>query len=125
MNGARSLLWRWGPPVLYLGLVYGLSSVPTIPAVGIYGLDKLLHAIEYTVLGLLLSRAAGWPRSLSTRLVLIVIGVAAGAVDEWIQSHTPGRESTIGDWIADSIGVICGVQLASWLHRRRLSRPPA
>ena len=125
MNGVMSRLWLWAPPVLYLGLVYGLSTVPTIPTVGIYGLDKLLHVIEYTVLGLLLSRAAGWPRSLSTGLLLVAIGVGAGAVDEWIQSHTPGRESTIGDAIADSIGVLIGVQLGSWFRRRRVARPPA
>jgi VanZ family protein len=112
------ILRLWGPPLLYLGLVYRISMEPIVPVVGIWGVDKLFHAIEYTALGLLLHRATGG----RGRLALLVVGITAAACDEWIQSYTPGRDASVGDFLADVVGVWFGIWIGDWFWKRRLVR---
>ncbi len=107
--GFHSLAWRWAPPVLYLALVFLVSRSPTVPATGIYGLDKLIHFTEFAVLGLLLARAAGRPTSWRGWILMLVVGFISGAIDELIQSGVPGRCSSIWDFTADAAGVTAGV----------------
>ena len=70
--------------------------------------DKALHFIEYGALAILLCRAllgegVGWTAAL---LVVLVATSAYGASDEWHQSFTPGRNSDVRDWMADSLGAV-------------------
>lgn len=76
--------------------------------------DKLIHFVEYFVLGLLLFSGIGWTVSRSkfaTFLFLFAVGVSVGAFDELIQSYTPTRTMDVFDWIADAVGVASGVGL--------------
>ena len=45
--------------------------------------------------------------------MLLLMGVGYGALDEWHQSLVPGRDVSVGDWVADSAGVILGLLLFS------------
>jgi VanZ family protein len=94
-----------------------------VPTPAIYGLDKVLHATEFWVFGALLVRAFARRRP----LVLIGVGAAAGAVDEWIQRSVPGRSASVYDWIADVTGVLVAVWVAPKIWSRaplsRLSTP--
>ena len=49
----------WGPPILYMALIFHLSSESQpLPALTAHVWDKLLHTIEYAGLALLLARAS-------------------------------------------------------------------
>jgi len=46
-------------------------------------------------------------------VLLLLIGVGYGALDEWHQSFVPGRDVSVADWGADIAGMIIGLLLFS------------
>jgi len=52
-------------------------------------------------------------------MTFILVGAAYGALDEWHQSLVPGRDPSVGDWVADAVGVVLGFLL----FRSYLGRP--
>ncbi len=114
----------WLPVVLYAALIIGASSIPSdrMPLPELWSYDKLLHAVEYFMLGALVARAfvIGPPR-LSPALafaVAVIAGAAFGGLDELYQSTTPGRFATPWDALADAVGASFGA-LAVMLWRTR------
>jgi VanZ family protein len=73
--------------------------------------DKVIHLGVYTGFGFVLG---GLPFS---PLVLGAAGSLLGAVDEQIQRLAPGRDVSLGDWLADILGISLGLAL-----RRRSRR---
>ncbi len=121
-EGASRTGWlsRRGPAIAYAALLLVASSRPSAAGPDVYGLDKVLHATAYGVLGLLLWRASG-PRTgtgITAATIAIAIGIAVGLTDEWIQSHVPGRDASVGDLLADAVGVVSGVVFGKsfWSH---------
>jgi len=79
--------------------------------------DKLLHGVEYAVLGVLLCRALRGER-IAWRLCVVLAVVLAsvyGASDEWHQGFVPERNSDVLDWITDTVGGALGSILYRWL----------
>ena len=111
----------------YAGLIYFLSSRQFGPILA--GLpphsDKLIHMIEYAVLGMLTYHAvgtAGWAPKGAWRIVLvIVIGIAYGASDEFHQSFVPTRSPDVHDVMADAAGTAIGAWLLSRVNRNRVA----
>ncbi len=106
----------WAPVVLYMALIWYLSSQPITlpPPLRFRYSDKILHAIEYGVLGYLTARAvSGTAKESRGRLfviiVSVIIGAAWGALDEVHQGYVPNRVSCVSDAVADVVGVILGV----------------
>ena len=125
----RGLYWLgyWAPVVLYAGLIFYLSSQSYpeeyVPHVLLNLGDKVLHAMEYALLGLLAYRAfrhaAGtW---CSRHAVLLAIGLATiyGGTDEWHQAFVPFRESDRWDLATDLLGACLGVVLWGWIDKAR------
>lgn len=116
----RGLFLSWGATLSYMGLIFYLSSLPTIERVpAIPHIDKALHLGAYGVLAVLwvesLRRSgarAGW------RLIAVVVVVCSlyGASDEFHQSFVPGRDVSVFDWAADTLGAFLGAYL--WIMRR-------
>lgn len=107
----------WAPVVGYMALIFGLSSVSHPPATPI-GADKLLHALLYAGLGVLVTRAHahGW-RKTRPRAVLqaALFGALYGASDELHQYFNPPRAVEALDIAADTIGAtLGGVGLYAW-----------
>ena len=111
-------LKSWGPPVLYMALIFAISSMeqPPLPMPEFEWLtiDKLYHFIEYAILGALVARALvkAKPAIVPSRWVwgiAAVFSILYGASDEWHQTFVPGRFATLADWIADVLGSIGGV----------------
>jgi VanZ family protein len=117
----------WVPAVLYAGLVFWLSSqsnpLPFLPT-EIWSFDKLLHAVEYAVLGLLLARAlrAGGLSPGRTFLGALLLASLFGASDELHQAFVPNRSCDPRDWAADTAGAAAGAVLGARSLRPRRAR---
>jgi VanZ family protein len=101
--------------VVWAGLIFGLSSIPSLSTgLGTWDLvlRKLAHATEYAVFGFLLLRALG------RELPAVFAGVAYAATDELHQHFVPGRHASPYDVVIDACGVLLGV-----LATRQVARP--
>lgn len=100
-------LLLWGPPILYMVLIFHFSSESDpLPVVTQHVSDKLLHFSEYSGLALLFVRALrGEGLGLAgAAIVAIVLVSAYGATDEFHQSLVPLRDPDVRDWMADTLG---------------------
>ena len=107
--GSRKLT-RWLSVLAYVALIFSLSAQPHLaPPFHFQNSDKLAHLAEYGGLGFLLARAmrATLPArsAVVTALLTVLLGMGIGGTDEWFQSFIPGRESSVFDWFADSLGI--------------------
>lgn len=112
-SNIRSFLLYWMPLVVYVGLIFVLSSLSRVPFnLPIARIDKLLHLVEYAILAALLARAFGslsWPGAWWGVLLLTVVAtVGCGLLDELYQSSVPQRDSDLLDATADALGGILG-----------------
>ncbi len=110
-------LWFWGPVVLYAAAIFHFSSLPNpeeeLPELLIKEVsDKVLHLVEYGILGALCHRAFRWAAGpvAARQAVMLAICMAAlyGLSDEVHQSFVPSREASWLDWAADSVGAVAG-----------------
>ncbi|MHC4600970.1 MAG: VanZ family protein [Planctomycetota bacterium] len=115
--------WLWGPPVLYTGLIFLVSSIPwgKPPLVWTYQ-DKIVHFVEYGILSALLFRALGAGIGVWGAAGLAFLASAAlGGLDELYQSTVPKRAPDILDACADAVGALVGalsaVGLSAFLRR--------
>ena len=123
----RTFLRYWLPLLIYVGLIFLLSSLSKIPY-SILGFvpDKLLHFVEYALLAALIARAIySLPKPSAWWVVLLITFVAVailGTLDELYQSAIPRRSPELLDWVADVsgglLGGICYLFLKLWLTRR-------
>ncbi|MCS6897557.1 MAG: VanZ family protein [Nitrospira sp.] len=121
----RELFHYWGPVCAYAGLIFYLSSQPhpeeRLPSfVWLFG-DKVLHGVEYAILGGLFYRAFRWGANEVVRPWAALLAVLAtslyGLSDEIHQAFVPNRESNVLDWLADSMGAVLGVVTVRGLPR--------
>lgn len=116
------------PAILYALLIFGLSSIPNLqaPNLGIGPVDKLVHAVEYAIFGVLLSRAVtGFPRlrnHILWRPLVIAVGGLYAASDELHQLLVPGRSAELADWVADVAGLVIGLFILLPLVHRLLKK---
>ena len=110
----------FGPPIIYCGLIFLLSHQPQLPDTP--GGDKLAHVVAYLVMGVLFSRAAAGSTRWSSPVVFVVAAMLAalyGVSDEWHQSFVPGRDASLGDVLADTVGALLGSAVAWPMFVRR------
>ena len=108
----RIIAFKLPAPLIMITL-WVLSSQSTLPQMkGILGFDKFLHFTAFAAL----SVAAGlwfsgesWLR-LPWRNFLICLAVvsAYGAIDEFHQYFVAGRDNSVWDWVADTLGGAAG-----------------
>ncbi|MBD3299598.1 MAG: hypothetical protein GF341_13155, partial [candidate division Zixibacteria bacterium] len=119
--------WRIAA-VIYAILVVSVSSWPgvSLPNVGEGDLDKILHLIQYAVLGFLAARGWGPQRRSRTSAWLAWLPAAVllvfAAADEYHQKWIPGRYAEVGDWVSDVFGIAIGYFLGIVLNRRRAAQ---
>ena len=115
------MLWYWMPVALYAGAIFYLSAQPhpeeQLPSFLLKEVsDKVLHLLEYSVLGALCYRAFRWGLNgqVAARALIIAIVAASlyGVTDEVHQLFVPFRESSWLDWLADTTGAAIGA--LSW-----------
>jgi len=120
-------LTAFGPALAYMLLIWVLSSFPIqLPLERIPFRDKSVHFVEYGTLGALLGHAmrATYPRwhAVSVWLLAALATTLWGAIDEIHQAYVPGRNSDVGDLIADAAGAVVGAAIYLLVHRRRAAR---
>jgi VanZ family protein len=95
--------------VAYMILILSVSSVPaqSMPKTWLLTWDKLIHLVEYFILGILAMKSMN-SISYRTLLVVIPLGIVFGGLDEYLQSFISGRFSSGWDVLADTIGVSIG-----------------
>lgn len=114
--------------VIWLLVLWLLSSrtgdaggLPPIP-----GLDKVAHFGYFAgggwlLAGFLFRLRPDRPRWGQILVIVFVIAALMGWVDEYHQSHVPGRSGNdFGDWIADVTGAVTGALALRLFHRRFL-----
>ena len=127
----RRFLTLWGPVALYAAALYAASSRSEFPAVVALVWDKLLHAGAWaglTVLALRATHRGKSPLRLGATLAAVAIALAYGLSDEFHQSFVTGREPSLLDFVADSVGTAAAVAGAlAWqaLVRRNTESAPA
>ena len=128
----RSPLAVYGLPVfLYAVLILALSSIParTLAPLELAGWDKVVHAVEYGIFGVLIARAlrGAGPRRVRTSALAVALGAfvaaaAYGALDETYQGRT-GRDPSVYDWIADGTGALLAQAILLRRERSGVKKP--
>ncbi len=98
--------------LLYLLLILAISKIPgySIPDPEILSADKLLHILEYSILGFLMVRSLN--RISRIPIIIIITGsLIFASIDEMLQRFTPGRLPDVYDFIADALGIFLGLIL--------------
>ncbi len=116
MGDRQRKLWVWGPAVVLMVIIFGLSSIPGLHLPSGRLSDKSIHALVYGLLGGLVLRATGGGRwsgvTGPTVLVAALISVVYGAADELHQHFVVGRTTEVLDVMVDgfsatgTVGVI-------------------
>ncbi|MGE3152881.1 MAG: VanZ family protein [Nitrospiraceae bacterium] len=120
------LIGYWVPPVVYAGVIFLLSTLPhpenDLPSFLSGISDKVLHLIEYGVLGALcyraFRRAAGQWGAQHALWLSILTATMYGVSDELHQVLVPPREADPWDLTADAMGAAVGAALAAVWWRR-------
>ena len=107
----KAWVFGWGPAALWAVVLFSLSELEGTDVGLVSGADKLVHGGLYLILGLSLAWGRRRTASGVQGFLLLLIGMAYGALDEWHQSFVMGRDSSLGDWVADSAGVMLGLAL--------------
>ena len=115
----------WLAVLGYMGVIFFLSGTSfhsqLFQQVEKNHVDKLVHIVEYSVLGFLLARAlqiSGMrPFGVMFFAAVLIIGVAWAASDEYHQSFVPNRDASVYDGMADTVGLSIGAW--KWVRRQK------
>ena len=114
------------PAILLYVLIFFLSSQNGDVDLPGHVLDKIVHVIEFSLLGYFLSlgyfKTFAFPPAVKSVLVFFT-GLPLGILDEWHQLFVPARVSDVEDIMADAAGIVCGI-LVYWYLGKRKRRTP-
>ena len=112
-------LWIWGPVLVYVAVIFYLSSMSYLPW-GDIAPDYINHAVEYFGLSLLMARALndGLTRPVPPRRLLITLSlcIAYAITDEVHQIFVPDRYADVRDVLSDAAGAGVGLGLVYLAH---------
>ena len=120
----------WGAAVIWAAVTVVWTLGPTPPEADSFpNADKVLHALAYAVMVLLLSLAAdrrpgrGPGRFPGSAAWFAALAVVAGGALELLQ-HLTGRDTQLLDWVADGVGAAIGLWGWALINRRWTARVP-
>jgi VanZ family protein len=104
-DGRVRLLATWAPVIAWAGVIFALSSIPSLgTGLGTWDLvlRKLAHVTEYAILAFLLRRAFAVPAAFG-------VALAYAISDEFHQTFVRGREGRPRDVAIDALGIVLGL----------------
>ncbi|MBM9536981.1 VanZ family protein [Desulfobulbus alkaliphilus] len=115
MYSLRRNWYRPIPLLLVMAMIFYQSHQPgdsfSLPRIA--HIDKLLHLLVYTVLGLtaLYALPPAWRQQYPARagVVVVLFCLLHGIADEFHQSFIPGRFPSWADVVADTLGGVLAV----------------
>ena len=133
----KKTLSFWLPVFLWCGLIFTMSSIPTLPKVGFIWWDfimkKSAHLIEYAILYFLLWRAVTKAslkvknrclrvetqgvvlKDIKIWIIPLIFGLLYAMSDEFHQSFVMGRTSKVRDVGFDFLGMLL---MLYWLKKK-------
>ena len=124
----KTWLWRWGPALVMMILIFTASGTPgnDLPQFGAWDFfaKKGGHMIGYAML------SAAWLRGLAnnksihkaTLIMAIVLSTLYASSDEFHQSFTPGRTPSVSDVGIDTFGATLGALAWTWVKSSLIFR---
>jgi VanZ family protein len=108
----------------WAGLIFYLSHLPgaSIPPL-IFGMDKVVHAMVFGILGFFVMgamKAMESDKRVFQPWLAVVLVIAYGVLDEFHQHFVPGRTPDILDVMADTVGGMLGVWISYRVIKSRL-----
>ena len=108
---------RWVGVALVAGVIFYSSvldspdsGLPALGPLGLFGIDKWLHALAYAALAAALASALAADRPLASAAVLAAaLAVAYGVGIEFLQAPLPERHFSVADMVADGVGAAIAV----------------
>ena len=123
-QGLRRTLLQWLPAVLWMAVIFALSSQSDLPTPSDrttdFVLKKSAHVAAYGLLALLLL-FANRKRSRSSAIAFAITTLYAIS-DEFHQSLVPTRTANFADVIIDSCAAMFSLALLRWYLRWRTKR---
>jgi len=126
-SGFRQFLWYWLPVLLYISLIFTMSSLTHPPdPLKFQNSDKLYHLGEYGLFSLLVGRAMRFSLSpysmLGAAVMTVALVMMIAAADENYQRFVPGRDCDVFDWMTDSTAAVLATAALWQLWSRGLKR---
>lgn len=124
MGRLQGLLSRWLPALLWMGLIFYLSSQPDLPRYPDDLIDtvlkKMMHLAEYAILACLLWRALSDAQSArnSPIALSLILSFLYALSDEYHQFLVPGRNCNVVDVGIDAVGALLFLALLKLLRQR-------
>lgn len=129
VGGARFFVRCTAPLLAYLACITWMSHQPGRPgSLPFPHLDKLIHVVEFSLVGVLLFRWIVHHPRVAPRTVrgaigaAVALGVGFALLDEFHQSFVPGRSTELLDLVADTVGVTLGAWLWAGAQARFRAR---
>lgn len=133
MPSGKIILRNYWAALLWAAFILLLCGVPgtELPDIDFWALnieDKLAHVGIFFILGALMvyghTRSAnGFHQNRKTLLFMIGLGVFYGALTEALQHFVfIARFASLADFLADSLGAVCGTVFAFWWFKNQKSR---
>ena len=117
-------LKAWGPVAIWAAVLFFLSELPPdVARVGFEINDKVVPLGLYSVMGAALAWAF-WRSRRGTYPVFLLLGIVYGLLDEGHQAFVPGRDPSVGDFLADCAGVFFGFFFLLSILRARATGAP-
>ncbi|MCM1222209.1 MAG: VanZ family protein [Lachnospiraceae bacterium] len=108
MNKFFLKMVKWIPATLIFAVSWHLSSLEKIECMPSFRFaDKVVHGICFAGLAFWVAFACGTNRMKKIPLPIAITSIY-GIIDEFHQRFTPGRESSVFDWAADTVGAAFG-----------------
>lgn len=102
------IIGRWGPALVWAGIIFLLSSISTLPGAAVpiwdFLLKKATHMFMFGVLFFFVQRGVNWDKKTRNWWLPMLITLMYAASDEYHQSFVFGRTAMLSDVGYDVIG---------------------
>ena len=126
MSKITGLLWRWGPALLMMAVIFGFSSIPSTKMPMFSFLDLIIkkggHALGYGLLALFYLRGfKGDSKDLKILWLYLawMMALVYSVTDEFHQSFVTGRQPAATDVLIDALGATIALILGARYHQQK------